>query len=290
MMRAMILGTLMAGLLSGAAAMRAQDDDKIKKQEQEDEAKKKIAEFNKAKAKCKSDDDWRGAIDALASMQHAKILKELSELLKAGSDYVKIKVAELIGKYKNDKSAADYLLAALGAESGRAKKNKQGDDIGHEVAVAVLAALGDCGVKTVAEKIHPFFRHQNIEIAKAAIRCCGQLKSLATPEHLIKLLQEMEQSAAQSQAPPGNPPPGTPPPGGLPPGAKVPPNIPPGVNPGQQMQQEQARRKSMLEPLIHAAYKDITGNGPWKNSVEMAKDWAKSRPALEKKEKEAEKK
>ncbi len=275
-------GILLAVIALGLAA---QDDPKVKAKDQEDEAKKKISEFNKAKSKSKNDDELGGLIDTLASMQHPKILSELSNLIKAGSDAIKIKVAGHIGKYKGDKMAADYLLMALAQESGKAKKSKQGDDIGHETSVAIINALGEVAFKPSADKLHPFFRHQNIEIAKASIRASGMIRSLSTPDQLIKMMQEMEQAAAQSQAPPGAPPPGA-----LPPGApQPPPGAPPGVNPQAQLQQEQARRRSFLEAIMHEALKSIIGLGPYKTSSEWAKAWSSERPKLIKKEQEEEK-
>lgn len=276
---------LAAALLASLGA--AQDDAKAKQAEakqREEEAKAKISEFNKARNKCKTDDDWRAAIDALASVQHPKILKELAGLLRAGNDYIKIKVAELIGKYHRERQAMDELLNVLGAEASRAKKNKQGDDIGHETSVAILNAIGDVGLRAAGPKVTPFFRNQNIEICKAAIATCGRLKDLDSIDHMIKLLQEMEQAMAQAQAPPG-----TPPPGMVPPGQPVPPNIPPGVNPAAQMQQEQARRKNILEPVIYSAIKEASGLGPFQSASDCARTWAKEKPALKQREKEAEK-
>jgi hypothetical protein len=277
---------LVAALLASLGA--SQDDPKAKQAEakqKDDEAKAKISEFNKARSKCKTDDDWRSAIDALASIQHPKILKELAGLLKAGNDYIKIKVAELIGKYRGERQAMDELLAVLATEASRAKKNKQGDDIGHETSVAMINAIGEVGIRAAASKLTPFFRNQNIEICKAAITCCGRLKDLDSIDHMIKMLQEMEQAMAQAQAPAGTPPP----PGALPPGQPAPPNLPPGVNPAAQMQQEQARRKNILEPVIYSAIKEASGLGPFQSASDCARTWAKEKPGLKQKEKEAEK-
>jgi len=268
---------LIAALLASTAAAQ---DPKAEAKQKDDEAKAKITEFNKARSKCKSDDDWRGAIDALASIQHPKILKELAGLLKAGNDYIKIKVAELMGKYRNDRQAMDELLVVLATEAARAKKNKQGDDIGHETSVAMINAIGEIGIRAAAAKLTPYFRNQNIEICKASIACCGRLKDLDSIDHMIKLLQEMEQAMAQAQAPPGAPPP--PPPPGMP-------NVPPGVNPAAQMQQEQARRKNILEPVIYSAIKEASGLGPFQSASDCARSWSKEKPALKQKEKEAEK-
>jgi DNA-binding transcriptional ArsR family regulator len=281
---------VLAGLMTQVALAQSKDKgaDKEKEKEQAEEAETKIKEFNKAKSKFKTEDDWVSGMDALSSPQHPKILKELAELLKSQFDKVKMKAAEMIGKYHGDKSAADYLLAALSTEAARAKKSKQGDDIGHETACKILEALGECAVKSSADKLHGYLNHQNVEICKSTIKALGQIKSLSTPDQLIKMLQDMEQAAARAQAPAGNPPPGAPP-GGLPPGAKVPPNVPPGVNPNAQLQQESARRRSFLEPVINDSLKSIIGVGPYKTAGEWSKAWNKERPGLIKKEQEAEK-
>jgi HEAT repeat protein len=282
-MRVPIAAALLGALLCGLAQPRVLAGQDAK--ELDEEAKKKISEFGKARSKAKNEEELKSAIDALASIQHPKILKELAGILRSGTDYIKTKVAEHMAQYKGSKQASEDLLAVLGPESAKAKKDKQGQETGYETSVAIMNAIGEVGVKSAADKLHPFFRHQCLEICKGAIKACGKLKSLSTPDHLIRLMSELEQAAAQAQQPP--PPPGQPPPGG--------PNLPPGIPPGAiqnaqaQMANENARRQSMLADSINATLGAIMNENKKQGASEWAKLWAKVKPELVKKEKELEK-
>jgi HEAT repeat protein len=241
---------------------------------QDDEVKAKLAEFNKAKAQ-----DLKKALESLASLKHPRILKELLPYLKNQPDDIKRTAAKLVGEYKGEKSAAEELAAVAVAEAARARKNNLGDDIDHDVAVAMLQAFGSVGVKETAPKIHALFDHQNTAVAKAAIQASEDLKNLDSVEPLIRLLQELERSAQIAKAPRSNEDVtkglvrGRPGSGGVAPGKE------------DDSMKQAVYRFNALEPSIQEALKTIGGESSAKKGAEWAEWWTKNKAELRAKEK-----
>ena len=209
-------------------------DDKQK----EDEAKAKVAEFNKQLRTCKTDTDVANALRALGSMQHPKILAELKKWLTKPSMEISIGAAEQIGRYKNDKDAAETLLG------GTNRKEK-------DVVVKCLRYAGDVGYKGVTAKVAGFFKHREVDVAKEAVDTCGSLKSRDAIEPLIGLLKELD-AIKEDKNQPGSGPDFVP--GGVPAGAGV--------------ADDQAARKQQLTGAVLTALNRITGQ-----SYQALKDW-----------------
>src|SRR5204863_9082774 len=144
-----------------AAAAAAQDDDAKKK---DDEAKAKIAEFKKELKGAKDVKDITRALEGLGELQHPKVLGELKNYLARSPDECATS-AEMIGKYKKDKEAAETLMSAAGARRDK------------DSVVKCLRYAGDIEYKAIVGKLTGYFRNKETDIAKEAVDSCGKLKS-----------------------------------------------------------------------------------------------------------------
>ena len=276
------LGWLVAMLVTATAAFAQGDAAK----EQEKAAKDKIAEFKKESRKFKTDEDWIGGIKKLGELKHEKVLKELCAMAKAERrEPVLQALLDEIAKYANDEFAASTLLSLFQQWATLAKRNKDGTDVGHDMAVKILQALGQVKHKPTAKKLEEYYTNANVELARQAIGAVGEIGNLESVERLILQLKDLEAQQVP-QGVPGSPPTGPP---GAPPGG--PPGMPPGgLPPNAQngMQQEAQRRKQALEPVIKESLRRITGHDE-PDSSKWSGWWSKNKAELFKKAKEAEK-
>ncbi len=250
-------------------------------QGEDEAARAKIAEFNKARAAAKSDEELVAALEELAKISHSRVLKELKEFLKGQSDAVKTAAARLIGGgYAGDKAAADALALVLPVEAARAKRDEAGVDSGHEVAAALLRALAKVGHKPSAEKTHSVFESPNLLLAREAIDAAGELRSLDSVEPLIRLLIEVEQGKQMAEAPRTNTvktPPGSTPGMTRLPGRGNSPPLPPADD---KASKEALKRHELLEPGLQNALKRITGEADDRPGKEWSAWWSKNRAKL----------
>jgi hypothetical protein len=232
-------------LILASAAMAQSDEDKKK----EEEAKAKIADFKKQLKTCKSEKDMAGAIESLGSLQHPKILAELKSYLGKGGE-VTITAAEMIGKYKKDKDAAEALVGAAGSQREK------------ECLVKCIRYAGDTEFKGILSKLTSMFRHKEVDAAREAIDSCAKIKSKDAIDPLLGLWKELE-SIKEEQ--PGNKNNG----GGI--GGIGGGGLTGAGGVGQSMQDEQVKRKRELTPAVESALGKITGENF--KDLRAANDW-----------------
>ena len=162
-------------LILASAAMAQSDDDKKK----DDEAKAKIADFKKQLKTCKTEKDMVGAIESLASLQHPKILTELKSYLSKGGE-VTIAAAEMLGKYKKDKDAAEALVGAAGSLRDK------------ESMVKCIRYAGDTEFKGIVPKLTNLFRNKEVDAAKEAVDSCAKIRSKDAIDPLLGLWKELD--------------------------------------------------------------------------------------------------
>jgi len=230
-----------------ASAALAQNEDEKKKEE---EAKAKIAEFKKELKTCKTEKDMARAIEGLGSLQHPKILTELKSYLGKGGE-VTIMAAEMIGKYKKDKDAAETLVSA--ASSQREK----------ECMIKCIRYAGDTEYKGIISKLTNLFRHKETDAAREAVDSCGKLKTRDAIEPLLGLWKELD-GIKEEQPGKGGGGGGI---GGVGGGGLT----GTGGGVGQSMQDEQIKRKRDLTPAVESALKKITGEDF--KDLRAANDW-----------------
>ena len=233
-------------LILASAAMAQSDDDKKK----EDEAKAKIADFKKQLKTCKTEKDIVGAIESLASLQHPKILTELKSYLSKGGE-VTIAAAEMLGKYKKDKDAAEALVGAAGSLRDK------------ESMVKCIRYAGDTEYKGIISKLANLFRHKDVDAAREAVDSCAKIKSGDAIDPLLSLWKELD---AIKEDKPGAKNAGGGGVGGVGGGSLTGAG---GV--GQSMQDEQIKRKRELTPAVESALGKITGESF--KDLRGANDW-----------------
>jgi hypothetical protein len=170
------------GLLCPGTATSAQDTKKDPEEEKkrEEEAKAKLADFRKDLKTCKSDGDFGKALERLGDLQHPKILTELKTWLGKGSGDVAIAAAEQLGKYKNDRDAAEALTGAAGTRREK------------DAIVKLIRYAGDVGYKPTTSKLTGYFRNKDVDVAKESVDSCGKLRSREAIEPLITMGRELE--------------------------------------------------------------------------------------------------
>ena len=222
------------------------------------EAKKSLDDFHKAAYK--NDAELIAGLRTLARTSHPKVLRELAVHLKTGSDAVRRAAAPLVGAYKDDKFAADELLAAAQTESGRIKTDRTGAEIGYESCLAMLAALTSVAYKPSGAKIVPFFRSRSPAVARAAIAAASEIKNLDAVEPLIALLHEFQ--SARPSVPQG-------PNSGRTPSTIPLPNTP--LTPNHKPLPPPAAAPNPLESVVRDALRKLT-NAP--GDLSKAQDWS----------------
>jgi hypothetical protein len=283
-MRTQIFGwTAVALVFAAAAASPAWGQSDAK--EQEKAAKDRIAEFKKEARKLKTDEEWVSAVEKLAELKHPLILKELIAMARSERrEPVLDALLEAIAKYTGDESAAAALFSMLQQYGQLAKRDKDGNDVGHEMAVKILQALGTLKNRPSARKLENYYSHANLEMARQAIGAVGEIGNVESVDPLILLLKDLEAQQVP-QGVPGSPPAGGPgaPPGGFPGGGTPPPNMQSG------MQQESQKRKTALEPVIKESLRRITGHDE-PDASKWSGWWSKNKGEMIKKQREEEKK
>jgi HEAT repeat protein len=242
---------------------------------QDDLAREKLGAFRKAVAKARADEQVISALEELANMRHPSILKELARHLTGRSEEVRITAARLVGEYAGDKTAATKLAAALGPEAARAKRTRDEGDTGHDVAEAILRAIGSVGRREAATKVHACMEHSNHLLARAAIETAGEVGSLDSVKPLIRLLLEVERGKQWATAPRSNT--VKPPPGSVPGLRKLPGRSgePPPKDDWEE--REAIARHGALAPAIQSALEKITGDAQERTGREWQDWWAKNR-------------
>jgi hypothetical protein len=223
----------------------AQSDDEKKKEE---EAKAKIAEFKKELKSCKTEKDMAKAVENLGSLQHPKILTELKSYLGKGGE-VTVMAAEMLGKYKKDKDAAEALVTAAGSQ-----RDKEG-------VVKCIRYAGDTEYKGIISKLANLFRHKEVDAAKEAVDSCAKIKSKDAIEPLLGLWKDLD--GVKEEAPSKG--------GGGGGGGFGGVGGVGGVGVGQSMADEQLKRKRELTPAVESALSKITGENF--KDLRAANDW-----------------
>ncbi|MBI2932674.1 MAG: HEAT repeat domain-containing protein, partial [Planctomycetes bacterium] len=165
-------------LMNPAASAVVQDHDHDEKAKEE-EARKKVAAFQKEIAKAKPDDK-PACIDTLAELQHPKILDELVTWLTKGTKECQTTAARHVGEYAKNQKAAEALLKAV-----KAHKDP-------EIIETLLDEAANVGYRGIAKNLAIFFRHAQIQVAKAAVDATGSLKSKDSIPPLVDLVRELE--------------------------------------------------------------------------------------------------
>lgn len=282
-MKIRMFGLAAIGIWFAAAASTAWAQGDVK--EQEKAAKDRIAEFKKDSRKLKTDEEWVAAVRKLAEVKHPAILKELIAMARSERrEPVLEALLEEIAKYTGDETAAAALYSLLQQYGQLAKRDKDGNDVGHEMAVKILQALGTLKNRPSARKLEAYYNHSNLEMARQAIGAVGEIGNVESVDPLILLLKDLEAQQVP-QGVPGAPPTGAPgaPPGGFPGGGTPPPNMQSG------MQQESQKRKTALEPVIKESLRRITGHEE-PDSSKWSAWWSKNKAELIKKQRDEEKK
>jgi hypothetical protein len=241
-----MLGKTAAFWMILASAAIAQDDDAKKKEE---EAKAKIADFKKQLKTCKTEKDMASAIESLGSLQHPKILTELKSYLGKGGEAT-IAAAEMLGKYKKDKDAAEALVGAAG--SLRDKESK----------VKCIRYAGDTEYKGIIPKLTNMFRDKEVDAAKEAVDSCAKIKTKDAIDPLLGLWKELDGIKEEQ---PGKNNGG----GGI--GGVGGGGLTGAGGVGQSMQDEQLKRKRELTPAVESALGKITGENF--KDLRAANDW-----------------
>jgi hypothetical protein len=174
----LLLGALLPGRMAVGQDAPKKDPEEEKKKDEE--AKAKLADFRKDLKTCKSDGDFGKALERLGDVQHPKILTELKSWLGKGSGEVAIAAGEQLGKYKNDKEAAEAL-------TGAAASRKEKDAI-----VKLIRYAGDVGYRPTTGKLTGYFRNKDVDVAKEAVDSCGKLRSRDAIDPLITMGRELE--------------------------------------------------------------------------------------------------
>ena len=226
-----------------AAAAAAQDDDPKKKDE---EAKAKIADFKKELKGAKTEKDVARALENLGELQHPKVLAELRNYLGRGAEEAAM-AAEMIGKYKKDKEAAETLMNAAGARRDK-------DSI-----VKCLRYAGDTEFKGIVPKLTNYFRNKESDIAKEAVDSCAKIKSKDAIDPLLALWRELD-NIKEEKADKG---------GGL--GGIGGGGLTGTGGVGASMQEEQLKRKQSLTPAVESALHKISGEDF--KDLRAANDW-----------------
>lgn len=241
---------------------------------QDDEAARaKIAEFHKSRPK--DETALKAALEELGTLQHPRILKELSRHLKGQPDDIKVAAAALIGRYKGDQEAAEALILVLPAEASRAKKTDLGDDVDHRVAATLLNSIAEIGHRESAPKIHAQIEHVNTELAKAAVVALGELGHTGSVDPLIRLLSEVQRGKQLAEGPRTNT--VKPAPGSVPGLMKLPGrsgNPPPKE---EKDMKEAVYRCNALEPHLQSALQKITGESTERSGKDWSDWWAKNK-------------
>ena len=232
-------------LILASAALAQSDDDKKK----EEEAKAKIAEFKKELKTCKTEKDMAKAIEGLGSLQHPKILTELKSYLGKGGE-VTIAAAEMLGKYKKDKDAAEALVGAAGS-----LREKEG-------MVKCIRYAGDTEFKGIIPKLSGMFRHKEVDAAKEAVDSCAKIKSKDAIDPLLGLWKDLDGIREETTGKNGGG-------GGI--GGVGGGGLTGAGGVGASMQDEQIKRKRELTPAVEAALGKITGENF--KDLRAANDW-----------------
>ena len=232
-------------LILASVALAQSDDDKKK----EEEAKAKIAEFKKELKTCKTEKDMAKAIEGLGSLQHPKILTELKSYLGKGGE-VTIAAAEMLGKYKKDKDAAEALVGAAG--SLRDKESK----------VKCIRYAGDTEFKGIVPKLANLFRDKEVDAAKEAVDSCAKIRTKDAIDPLLGLWKELDGIREEQPGKGGGG-------GGI--GGVGGGGLTGAGGVGASMQDEQIKRKRELTPAVESALGKITGENF--KDLRAANDW-----------------
>ncbi|MHC4607616.1 MAG: HEAT repeat domain-containing protein [Planctomycetota bacterium] len=232
--------------------------EKERKKELDRQAKEKLKEFSEARKEAKTENDFISALEDLGTMQHEKILREITKYLGAPQPGIRKEAARQIAKYKKDMKAASILLSS-------ARGEKEDDVRGH-----YLSCIGTIGARASARELTSFFRDKSGDVALCAVDACGTLGSKDAIMPLIRLLRDLEaiEDDPMKRGYGGGYPPGggqQPPPGGQQP-------VPQGYSPAED---EQIKRKRKLLSPVRTALADITGERYLK-AVEWEKWWKKN--------------
>lgn len=221
----------------------------------EEDAKQKIADFNAALKKCKSESDYVEAINTLGETQHPKILAVLKGWLGKPSTEIRLATAEQLAKYKKSKEAGEALVKAAQALNSKEK----------DVASKLIGFSADTEAKELAKMYVALFRHKDVEVARAAVDGCGKVKSKDAVDPLIKLVMDLENVKEDSSGGVGGP--SMPGPGGG----------------GTAQEDEQVKRKRELLAPALSALRDITDE-KWTKGKEWLDWWKKAKATFKEKD------
>lgn len=167
----MLSGSVVASLLLVLAQTPEQKDQ---------QAKARLDGFKKELRTCKTDTDVCRALVTLGEVQHPKVLAELKVWLSKPSAELASAAAEQMARYKNDKDAAETLVAAAGNRKDTS------------TAVKFLRYAGDVGYKGVVPRLLNFMSNKDTDLAAEAVDSLGRIRSKDAIDRLINLARELE--------------------------------------------------------------------------------------------------
>ncbi len=236
----------------GLSAFGRQDE-----KEKAKEAEEKLKAFKEELKKCKVEGDYVNAINNhLGTVQHPKILAELRNWLPKPSQEIMMAAADLISKYKKDKTAAEALFKAALNQKDRS------------ICAKLIELSSDTECKEMVRSYCALFKHKDLEIAESGISACAKVRSKDAIEPLIGFAKELEGIRDDAA---GNSPTG---------GMKDKDGNPLPTAPNQQEKEQERKRK--LLPSVHRALGDITGEN-FKSSKDWQGWWAKNRATFKEK-------
>ena len=155
---------------------------KAEEKANEPAAKERISEYKKDLRAARNDESNIAlAITRLGEgVHHKKIVIELKRHLVSRSIYLVDAAAVCIGQYKNDPYAMGVLLD--GALRNRNPK----------ASVICLREAGNIGNRKMATKLHRFFTHKDVTVARESIEAAGKVGSKLSVDILLKLLNRLE--------------------------------------------------------------------------------------------------
>lgn len=242
-----MMHTLLAWILTFSGA---QTDAEAKKQADKaaEEAIKQFAQDYKSK-----DAGARaGAVAQLAGTQHSKVLSKLAALVRGDVPEVRTAAARGLGGFKDlSPKAVAALAGGLGANAKLPN-----------VMVAIYDALGELEDECGARVVNYGFKQRDSDVAVAAVKAAGAIRSIHSIDPLISALKTAEaQVGSKNNTGTGNI--GG---GGI--------NIPGGGG-GNSSDPTKDRAKALI-PALKAALESITGQSK-SNGREWASWWQKNK-------------
>lgn len=216
---------------------------------QDDKAADEALDAFKTAIKSPSEADRVTAVNDLAKVHHAKILKALSSFLVTDGPTVRIASGRGISGFAElKKQASHVLIAAMAANAKDAT-----------VLAALYECLGKLDEDSSLPTIHRGFEEKEISVAKAAILATGQVANASSIEPLIALLAKLEKVSKSS----GSVDYTAPVPGG-------------GSSVTVRSEDNPAKRAQELIPAVNKALNEITGESNGSSDTWSAW-WAKNK-------------